>query len=112
MQPALNPLTQDLANRTWALHPDRPVDPALLANAGVQGHRSFDAAAADAELQGVSQANFQTLVDNTGRPPGPATGLEWLRRGVLDTTEFGQLVREGHTKVKYIQKYLDALHPV
>jgi hypothetical protein len=70
----------------------RLLSPAELANAVVQGHRSFPDALADAELQGYNQADFQTMVDNTGLPPGPETGLDWLRRGILTGGEFDQLV--------------------
>lgn len=82
------------------------LSPAELANAVVQGHRGFDAAAADAELQGVTLTDFQTMVDNTGLPPGPMDGLTMLRRGIISEAEFDQLVREGHTKVKYIAPLL------
>lgn len=86
--------------------------PADLANAVVQGHRSFADALADAEKQGLTEPNFQTLVDNTGLPPGPETLLAWQRRGILTGDEVAQGIREGHTKVKYIPKYEAALHPV
>src|SRR5262249_11517321 len=79
--------------------------PAELANAVVQGHRTFDSALADAELQGYTQADFQTMVDNTGLPPGPETLLDWWRRGIIDEGELAQGIREGHTKVKYIPFY-------
>lgn len=84
------------------------LSPAELANAVVQGHREFDEAATDAEKQGVSLANFQTMVDNTGLPPGPETLVAWLRRGIIDDAELDQGIREGHTKVKYIDKYREA----
>lgn len=82
--------------------------PDELANAVVQGHRSFDAAAVDAEKQGVTLANFQTMVDNTGLPPGPETLVAWKRRGILTDEELAQGIREGHTKVKYIDAYRQA----
>lgn len=81
------------------------LSPAELANAVVQGHRDFDAAAIDAGKQGVSIANFQTMVDNTGLPPGPETLVAWKRRGILTDEELAQGIREGHTKVKYIDAY-------
>lgn len=84
------------------------LSPAELANAVVQGHRDFDTAAADALRQGVDGRDFQTIVDNTGLPPGPETLLEWLRRGIIDRDGLAQGIREGHTKVKYIDRYLDA----
>jgi hypothetical protein len=200
MQPTLDPLTQDLANRTWALHPDRPPDPVLLANgvaqgqidrgaakaisamsgisgdnfdllvqvfdtgpgtasafelwrrgvigetafrravkregvedewiddlvqihdqllsvaelanAVVQGHMSQDAAAVEAGKQGFTADRFDVLVQNTGLPPGPETLLDWQRRGILTADQVAQGIREGHTKVKYIPFYEQALQPV
>lgn len=84
------------------------LSPAELANAVVQGFRNQDEAAADAALQGVDARDFGTMVATTGLPPGPETGLAWLRRNIIDEGAFGQLVREGHTKVKYIDEYLAA----
>ena len=81
------------------------LSPAELANAVVQGFRSQDAARADAELQGVDGADFDTMVNTTGLPPGPETLLEWLRRGIITQAELEQGIREGHTKTKYIPFY-------
>jgi hypothetical protein len=88
------------------------LSPAELANAVVQGHRSQADAAVDAAKQGVPAADFQTLVDNTGLPPGPETLLAWWRRGIIDQAQFEQGIREGHTKVKYIDPYERARAPV
>lgn len=86
--------------------------PAELANAVVQGHLTQDAAAVQAEAQGVTADRFDVLVQNTGLPPGPETLLAWLRRGIIDQAEFEQGVREGHTKTKYIPFYEAALQPL
>ncbi len=85
------------------------LSPAELANSVVQGHRTFDAAADDAALQGVDRADFQTMVDNTGLPPGPETLQEWVRRGIITEAELDQGIREGHTKVKYTEPYRESL---
>jgi hypothetical protein len=83
-----------------------------LANAVVQGHRSMEQATADAADVGMSAANFQTLVDNTGLPPGPETLLEWRRRNIIDDAQLDTGIREGHTKTKYIPFFHAALQPV
>lgn len=80
-----------------------------LANAVVQGHMTQDAAAAEALKQGVSGPRFDVLVQNTGLPPGPATLIEWRRRGFIDDTQLDDGIREGHTKTKYIPFFHDAL---
>lgn len=86
--------------------------PSQLANAVVQGFRELDSAAADAELQGVNRADFQTMVDTTGNPPGPQTLLEWRRRGIIDDAALDQGIREGFTKTKYIDEYHEALRRI
>lgn len=83
-----------------------------LANAVVQGHMTQDAAAAEAELQGVSAARFDVLVQNTGLPPGPETLVSWWRRGIITTAELEQGIREGHTKTKYIPFFEAARQPL
>lgn len=83
----------------------RLLSPAELANAVVQGFRTEPNAAADAALQGYNAADFQTIVDVTGLPPGPETLLDWLRRGIIDPAALDQGIREGHTKIKYIPFY-------
>jgi hypothetical protein len=87
----------------------RLLSPAELANAVVQGFRSEPDAAADAALQGYDAADFQTMVDVTGLPPGPETLQEWTRRGIIDQAALAQGIREGHTKVKYIDEYVASL---
>ncbi len=88
------------------------LSPAELANAVVQGFRSLEDATADAELQGYTAADFHTMVDVTGLPPGPETLQEWTRRGIIGEAELAQGIREGHTKVKYIDEYVESLKRV
>jgi hypothetical protein len=94
-----------------ALH-DVLLSPADLANAVVQGHMDQAAAEAEAGLQGYTAPRFDVLVENTGLPPGPATLLDWLRRGIITQTEFETGIREGHTKVKYIPFFEAARQPL
>ncbi len=90
----------------------RLLSPAELANAVVQGFRDFNSAADDAGLQGISRADFQTMVDVTGLPPGPETLQDWVRRGIITEAELAQGIREGHTKTKYIDEYIASLRRV
>lgn len=90
----------------------RLLSPAELANAVVQGFRSLDDAADDAALHGIERADFQTMVDVTGLPPGPETLQEWTRRGIITQAELAQGVREGHIKTKYVDEYLESLKRV
>lgn len=72
-----------------------------LANLQQQGFVTEDEANAEGALQGVTNARQQLRYEASGLPPGVAEGLTMLRRGIIDTDVFAQIVREGHTKTKY-----------
>lgn len=61
----------------------------------------------DAELErlaaigGLTADDGQLLYKMAGLPPGIETGLEMLRRGIIDEQTFDRIVAEGHTKTKY-----------
>jgi hypothetical protein len=88
------------------------LSPADLSNAVVQGHMDQAAAEAEAGLQGYTAPRFDVLVENTGLPPGPATLLDWWRRGIITQAQFETGIREGHTKVKYIPFFEAARQPL
>jgi hypothetical protein len=96
MQPTLDPLTQDLANRTWALHPDRPIDPYALAEGVAQGQAAYDFAQPMAAASGISKENFDHLIDIANIGPGVSTAFDLWRRGVIDEAGFRRaVVRDG-----------------
>ena len=68
----------------------------------------IDAARANSEgaLQGVTEERQQLRFEASGLPPGVETALQMLRRNIIDSTVFGQIVREGHTKTKYTDDLL------
>src|SRR5262249_19699721 len=68
----------------------------------------IDAARANAEgaLQGVTEERQQLRFEASGLPPGVETALQMLRRSIIGTGEFAQIVREGHTKTKYTDELL------
>lgn len=72
-----------------------------LANMQQQGFVSEDEANAEASLQGVTDRRQQLRFQIAGLPPGIAQGLEMWRRAIIDEDTFAQIVREGHTKIKY-----------
>ncbi len=71
-----------------------------------QGFVDDARANAEGALQGVTGERQQLRFEASGLPPGVAEGLEMLRRGIVDEPTFGQIVREGHTKTKYIPQLL------
>lgn len=85
---------------------DTLLSSAELANLQQQGF--IDAARANQEggLQGVTPERQQLRFEGAGLPPGIAQGLEMLRRGIEDDAGFTDIVREGHTKTKYVPQLL------
>lgn len=85
---------------------ERILSPAEAANAWQQGYMSEAEAEAEAELSGVNARRALIQRELAGLPPGPETGLEMLRRGIIGQAEFEQMIVEGNTKRKYADEYL------
>ena len=71
------------------------------ANARQQQFISDTEQRAIAGLYGVTPGDADIQFELAGLPPGVETGLTMLRRGIIDTATFAQIVAEGHTKTKY-----------
>lgn len=104
-------IEQEWINDLVKLHDTLLSSPEL---AMMQQQGFVDAARADAEgaLQGVTSERQQLRFEAAGLPPGVAEGLAMLRRGIEDDAGFGQIVREGHTKTKYIPQLLQLRYQV
>lgn len=76
--------------------------PAELANARQQGFLTDDQARAEALLQGVTASRADVQFDLAGLPPGAAEAASLYNRGLIDSDGFAQMIREGHTKSKYV----------
>lgn len=85
---------------------DRLLSSEELAMMQQQGFVTEAEANAEAGLQGVTADRQQKRFDIAGLPPGPETGLDMLRRGIIDQATFEQIIREGHTKIKYTADYV------
>lgn len=81
--------------------------PAELANARQQGYIDQARQQEEAGLQGITAERAEIQFEMVGLPPGIAEALTMLRRGIIDTGTFAQIVREGHTKTKYTQQLLE-----
>lgn len=81
--------------------------PAELANARQQGFIDDTRQYAEAALQGVNAERAEIQFKTVGLPPGVETGLEMLRRNIIQEPTFREMVREGHTKTKYTDNLLD-----
>lgn len=95
------PYVQRAVNASWKRHPDRPLDPEELAVAVVKGWRAFDEAYDGAAESGISEADFETLVDSTGEPPGVMDMLAMHRRGIIDQATLLKGIRESRLKLEW-----------
>lgn len=80
--------------------------PSDLAMARQQGFIDVGEQHAGSARQGVDSKDADLLFEMSGLPPGIAEGLELLRRGEITEEHFAQIVREGHTKTKYVEDLL------
>lgn len=79
-----------------------PISVGDLVNAAVQNHLPRDQAAARADGLGITAADFATLYENAGAPPGVMEVLHLWNRGELSEAEVDQAIRESRLKDKYL----------
>lgn len=82
------------------------LSPAEAANAWQQGFMTEAESQAEAARSGVTPSRSAIQRELAGLPPGAMDGLTLLRRGLIDEQTYRQIVREGHTKVKYTDALL------
>lgn len=85
---------------------EKVLTPAEVAQAWQRGYISEQAAEAEAALSGVDAERSRIQRESAGLPPPPETALQMLRRGIINSAEFEQMIREGNTKTKYTDEYL------
>lgn len=85
----------------------RILSPAEAAQAWQRGYMSEADAEAEAALSGVSAERARIQRESAGLPPPPETAMQMLRRGIITSGEFEQMIREGNTKTKYTDEYLE-----
>lgn len=108
-QSMLAPFTQQVQNDIWASHPDRPVDPSVIATAVVRGIGYGDTAGEDipewafteAAKSGFDKDVFSTMVGVNGMAPALQLLFEMVRRGIIDE---GELNGGGTTLISGIQQ--------
>ena len=80
---------------------DRLLSIDQLANARQQGFIDQSRQVSESALQGVDAERAEILFDIVGLPPGAGEAMQAVNRGLADEALFAQMIREGHTKVKY-----------
>ena len=82
------------------------LSPADLALAQLRGELTPDFASGYAAQLGMLDADFQTLVNNTGEPPGTEMMMEALRRGFVDGDTFTRAVLQSRVRDEWIPTLL------
>jgi hypothetical protein len=103
--PALRPITQSIANETWALHPDRPLTADEAAEAVVRAVMTLDAAEKEALATGVNAERFAVLRAITGNPPGPEEVLSLWNRGAIGEDRVDLALRQSRMRPEWYAAY-------
>lgn len=108
LQAALAPEMAALSQESFKLTPTLVLNAAELADAVIRGHMTLEDAQQQARQGGLTEANFQVLIDSAGQPLPALTLMEAARRGFIPWTSndpnavsVEQGVRESDTKDKY-----------
>lgn len=76
-----------------------------LANMVVRGHLALADGAQRAEAVGVTPAQFELYVANTGNPPGNDEALDLWNRGVLDEADVDRALAQSNLKPEWFEAF-------
>jgi hypothetical protein len=102
MSPALEPLTQEVANETWSAHPNRPLSPQAAAEATIRDLWTVPEAEAEARKSGMKPERFTVERGLAGQPPGSQELLELWNRGDLDEPDVTRGLRQSRLRPEWI----------
>lgn len=100
----LSGIPKDVATH-WAQTIHVPLSPADAALAVLRGNLPMGEAVGIAAQWGLTQTDFQTVIDNTGEPPGPEQLLEANRRGFISQDR----LRKGILQSRIRDEWLDVM---
>lgn len=94
--PALEPLTQDIANEVWQAHTVKPLSATQAAQGAALGLVTPIDWETEASMTGIDGERFQALTEMQLEAPPTGQLLELLRRGAVDAEEMdAALARNG-----------------
>lgn len=82
------------------------LSPADLALAVLRGELPMDDATAYAAQLGILDTDFQTLINNTGEPPGAEQMMEALRRDFIDEPTFTRAILQSRIRDEWVPTML------
>jgi hypothetical protein len=103
--PTLSPVLQDIANKAWSIHPDRPIDVGTLASGVSQGQIPYAWALDEARRTGFNKERFDHMVEAATVGPGVSEAFRLWRRGQIDEAGF----RRALTRAAIEPAWIDAL---
>ncbi len=80
----------------------QPLPPEVAAAAVTQGHLSLGQGQAKAALSGITEADFSTIVETAGLPPGIEWAAEAFNREIITDDEYTRMFLESRIKNRYI----------
>lgn len=101
-----NGIPGDVADK-WLLTVNVPLSPADVALAVLRGNIPMAQAVAVAAQSGVTAEDFNTIIDNTGEPPGPEQLLEAHRRGFIDDARLVKGILQSRIRDEWVDVIKD-----
>lgn len=101
-----NGIPGDVADK-WLLTVNVPLSPADVALAVLRGNIPMAQAVAVAAQSGVTAEDFNTIIDNTGEPPGPEQLLEAHRRGFIDDARLVKGILQSRIRNEWVDVIKD-----
>lgn len=101
-----NGIPGDVADK-WLLTVNVPLSPADVALAVLRGNIPMAQAVAVAAQSGVTAEDFNTIIDNTGEPPGPGQLLEAHRRGFIDDARLVKGILQSRIRDEWVDVIKD-----
>lgn len=107
LQAATAPFVQGLANNVWQKETVVPLSPAEIALGVLRHNPNVGNPYVEASKSGISQANLDAMVYNTGEPISIGDGLLLFRRGQMDQATLQTLVRQSRVRDEWFAYVLD-----
>jgi len=102
--------TQRLKNDLLTLYTDVPLSPADLADMVERNIIMPGTGEQEAAKSGMSPANFDLLVKDTGEPYGIEQALNLLRRGLITQERFTEVLYYSRVRNEFLPDVLDLAH--
>jgi hypothetical protein len=112
ISPALHPVVQEIVNRTWALHPDRPLSAGEAAGIVAEAVELAPWGRDEAALTGIGVERFDALLGEALNAPGLATLWDARRRRFISADDFTHGLRKAKLEPRWdeaMRRLLDVL---